>query len=147
MRPALIIVAALSLAISVMAADFTGTWKLDLAKSKPRGDVASETMKIEETGPNTYRTTIDEVQNSGQKAHQEIIRICDGKEHPSMGIGFKQEGATEICELIGASTRRMTQKRDGKVVSELTSTVSADGKLMTNVRKGGGEETLVFERQ
>jgi hypothetical protein len=46
-----------------------------------------------------------------------------------------------------SSTRKVTQKRDGKVVSEFTSTVSPDGKVMTNVRKGGGDETLVFERQ
>jgi len=53
---------------------------------------------------------------------------------------------SEICERM-SSTRKVTQKRDGKVVSEFTSTVSPDGKVMTNVRKGGGDETLVFERQ
>jgi hypothetical protein len=126
--------------------DFTGTWKLNFAKSKPSNDLVSETMKIEQTGPNAYRTTIDDALKSGQKGHQEINRICDGKEHPSTGVGFKQEGATEICEQM-SSTRKVTQKRDGKVVSEFTSTVSPDGKVMTNVRKGGGDETLVFERQ
>jgi hypothetical protein len=141
------ILGTLSLAVTVAAAGFTGTWKLDLAKSKPRNDLASETMKIEQTGPNAYRTTVDNVLKSGQKAHQEINRIYDGKEHPATGTGFKQEGATEICEQLDASTRKVTQKRDGKVTSEFTSTVSSDGKVMTNVRKGGGDETLVFERQ
>jgi hypothetical protein len=128
------------------AVNFIGTWKVNLAKSKPNNDLVSETLKIEQTGPNAYRTTIDWVLRSGQKGHQEINRIYDGKEHPSTGVGFKQEGATEICELM-PSTRKLTQKRDGKVVSEVTSTVSPDGKVMTNVRKGGGDETLVFERQ
>jgi len=41
---------------TVMAEDFDGTWKLNLAKSKPSGDLASETMKIEQTGPNAHRT-------------------------------------------------------------------------------------------
>jgi hypothetical protein len=124
-------------------------WKLNLAKSTPGNgnDVASETMKIEQIGPNAYRTTTDAVLNSGQKAHQEHNRIYDGKEQPATGTGFKQEGATEICELVNASTRKVTQKRDGKDISEFTATVSPDGKVMTNVRKGGRDETLVFERQ
>jgi hypothetical protein len=132
--------------VTVMASDFTGTWKLNLAKSKPSNDLTSQTMKIEQTGPNAYRTTIDSVMNSGKKEHQEVNRICDGKEHATTGVGFKQEGATEICEQMG-SNRKVTQKRDGKVVSEFTSIVSTDGKVMTNVRKGGGDETLVFDRQ
>lgn len=141
------ILGTLSLAVTVMAADFNGIWKLDLAESKPRNDLASETMKIEQTGPNAHRTTIDNVLKSGPKRHQEINRICDGKEHPASGTGFKQEGATEICEQLDASTLKITQKRDGKEVSEFTSTISSDGKVMTNVRKGGGDETLVFEKQ
>jgi hypothetical protein len=145
-RSIVIILGTILLAVPLMASDFTGTWKLNLAKSKPSTDLASETMKIEQTDPNAYRTTIDSVLKSRQKEHQEINRICDGKEHPSTGVGFKQEGATEICEQM-SSTRKVTQKRDGKVVSEFTSTVSPDGKVMTNVRKGGGDETLVFERQ
>src|SRR5579859_5970693 len=83
-------------AVTVMASDFTGTWKLNLAKSKPSNDLATQTMKIEQTGPNSYRTTIDGFLNSGKKEHQEVNRICDGKEHPAKGVGFKQEGATEI---------------------------------------------------
>lgn len=143
------ILGTLSLAVTVMAADFTGTWKLNLAKSKPRnGNVlASQTMKIERTGSNTYRNTIDAVLNSGQARHTEINRIYDGKEHPITGVGVDSERVTEICQELGASTRKITQKRDGKAVSEITSTVSPDGKMMTNVRAGGGAETLVFEKQ
>jgi hypothetical protein len=147
MRSIVIILGTILLAVPLMSSDFTGTWKLNLAKSKPSTDLASETMKIEQTCQNAYRTTIDSVLKSRQKEHQEINRICDGKEYPSTGAGFKQEGATEICELMSSSTRKVTQKRDGKVVSEFTSTVSPDGKVMTNVRKGGGDDTLVFERQ
>ena len=142
MRPTLMILGTILLAVT--GADFTGTWKLNLAKSKLRNDLASETMKIEQTGPNTYRTTVDIVLKSGQKEHQEINRICDGEEHPSTGVGFKQEGAAEICEQM-SSSRKVTQKRDGKAVSEFTSTVSGDGKVMTNVWKG--DETRVFDRQ
>jgi hypothetical protein len=134
-------------ALTAIAADFDGVWKLDLAKSKPSLDLAGETMTIEKTGPDSRRTIIDTVTKSEEKSHQVIYRIYDGKEHPATGAGFKAEGATEICEQVDASTRRITQKRDGKVTSELTSTVSSDGKVMTIVRKGLGAETLVLIRR
>ena len=148
MLAARIILGTLSLAVTVMAADFVGTWKLNLTKSKPRNgnDVASETIRIEQTGPNAYRSTFDAVLNSGQKVHQEINRIYDGKEHPVTGTGSKPEGTSEICELVNASTRKITRKTAG-ATSELTTTVSPDGKVMTNVWKGALDETLVFERQ
>lgn len=67
------IVGTILLAMTGLAADFAGTWKLNSEKSKPADDVASDTMmammKIEQTGPNTYRSTIDSVQKSGQKSH------------------------------------------------------------------------------
>jgi hypothetical protein len=144
MRPTAIILGSIAFTVSAIAADFTGTWKLSLPKSKLTSDLVSETMKIEQTGPNTYRTTVDTVRKSAKKEHQVINRICDGKEHPSTGVGFKQEGSSEICEQ-SPSTRKVTEKRDGKVEGEFTSTVSGDGKVLTNVWKGG--ETRVFERQ
>jgi hypothetical protein len=147
MRPAQMIIGTILLAMTGLAADFTGTWKVNLEKSKPGSDLASDTMKIEQTGPNTYRTTIDRVQKSGQKSHQEINRTYDGKEHPVTGVGFNPAGGTEICEMVNSSTHKVTQKRDGKIVSEFTSTVSADGKVMTSIRTGNGAEMLVFERQ
>jgi hypothetical protein len=49
MRPTAIILGSIAFAVSVIAADFTGTWKLSLSKSKLTSDLVSETMKIEET--------------------------------------------------------------------------------------------------
>jgi hypothetical protein len=126
--------------------DFTGTWQLNAAKSKLDNTVG-QTMKIENVGPDTYKTTIDAVLKSGEKRHQEISRTYDGKERPSVGIGAPS-GATEICQHVNASTRKVTQKRDGKLFSEFTSTISPDGKVMTNRRiTGNTEEILVFEKQ
>ena len=90
---------------------------------------------------------IDVVLKSGQKVHQEINRIYDGKEHPVTGVGITS-GGTEICQQIDASTRKITQKRDRKVVSEITSTISADGKTLTNRRTTGDvKDVRVFERR
>jgi len=79
----------------------------------------------------------------------EINRFYDGNQHPATGVGFKQEGATEIDQQVDASTRNIIQKRDGRVTNELTSTVSPDGKTMTNKthRANGSEDIQVFEKQ
>src|ERR1700677_138626 len=153
MRVALAVAAVLSFSMTLVAAEpFVGTWKLNVEKSKPTGnnvDLASETMTISPTGPKAFRTTIDSVSKSGQTRHQEINRIYDGEEHPPTGVGFKQEGATEIDKLVDASTRNIIQKREGKITNEVTSTVSADGKTMTNKthRANGSEDIQVFGRQ
>lgn len=146
-RAAGMILGALSLAVTAVAADFTGTWKVNLAKSKPGDDLAGLTMKIEQTGPNAYRVIIDRVLKSGGTMHQEVARVYDGKEHPAIGTGFNQDGATEICEQIDSLTRKVTQKKNGTEISEFTSTLSPDDKMMSNVRKVGWDETLVLERQ
>src|ERR1700678_2370238 len=126
MRIALTVVVIFSLSTTLVAAEpFVGTWKLNVQKSTLLvNDLSrvSETMTISNSGPNSFRTTIDSVPKSGQTRHVEINRLYDGKEHPRTGVGFKQEGATEIDQRVDAATRRVTQKRDGKVVAEFTST-------------------------
>ena len=49
------------------AEDLTGTWKLNVEKSKASSDVASETETIERTEPNTYRIVFEIVPKSGKK--------------------------------------------------------------------------------
>src|SRR5580704_7491996 len=124
MRTAL---ALLSLSTLLMASEsFYGTWKLNVAKSDIKcGDIASQAMTITETGPNTYRNVIDSVSKSGEKRHQGGgDRFLDGKEHSIAG----QAGASEIIERVDASTHKITQKLDGKITTEITATVSRDGK-------------------
>ncbi len=148
MRLTLIVLATLSLGLTLAAADFTGTWKLNMEKSKVQTDnnTASEIMTISQTAPNAYTTAFDTVTKSGEKHHQEFNRIYDGKEHPLAGVNVKAEGISEICEQINASTRKITRKRDGKVTGMFTSTVAPDGKTMTN-EMGARKEVLVFDRQ
>lgn len=151
MRTLFTVVVFVSFCLLVQASDlFVGTWKLNVAKSKLLDtDTVSQTMTIKSTGPNTFLTTLDRLTKYGQTRHQEINRTRDGKEHPATGAGFKQEGATEIVEQVDASTLKVTQNRDGKVISEFTSTISPDGKTMTNIRHNpdGAESVLIFERQ
>ena len=70
-------------------------------------------MKLEQIGPNAYRTTIDIVQKSGSKTHHEMNRIYDGQERPVPGDGFSPQG-TEICELPLLETERLRSRKMGR---------------------------------
>jgi hypothetical protein len=140
--------AALLLGGTAMAADFTGTWKLNLEKSPGTNpNIASETMKLEQTGPNAYRTTIDIVQKSGNKTHHEINRVYDGQEHQVSMDGSPLKG-TEICEITEAGVRKITMKENRKVVEVIMGTISADGNTMTHtVSTDKGQNVAIFDKQ
>ena len=87
MRLTLAVVATLSLGVTLAAADFTGTWKLNVEKSKLPADLASETMTISQTGANSYKSSIDMVTKSGEKRHTELNRTYDGRESQPRGTG------------------------------------------------------------
>jgi hypothetical protein len=147
MRKTASFLAALFLGGTTMAADFTGTWILNLEKS-PGTDpnIAAETMKLEQTGPKAYRTTIDIVQKSGNKVHHEINRVYDGQERPVPEDGLSH--GTEICEITDAGVRKITMKVNGKVVEVITATISVDGKTMTHaISTAKGQHVGIFEKQ
>jgi hypothetical protein len=133
---------------TALAADFTGTWKLNPAKSQlQQGDIASETLTIRQTGPETYRSIVDIVTKSGQSRHLDTTRVYDGQEHKVQG-GSGSLGASEICSLTPPSTRKLVHKENGAIVMTIDSSVSADGKTMTNIRTDAGSKVvLVFDRQ
>jgi len=133
---------------TMAAADFTGTWKLDPGKSKlANRDISQGTLIIRQTGPDTYASTFDFVTRAGQKRHEEGVRICDGKPHPLPALDASKP-ATAICQVGPGSTRKIVETKSDKVVVEMTSTVSADGKVLTNVWKyEDGEVVFVFEKQ
>ena len=148
MRLTMTMVAFSAFTSTLLAADFAGTWNLNIAQSKLSQPVTSMTDKIEKIEGQKYRLTIDSVSPSGEKRHQEIIRIWDGKEHPLESLAVNKTGnPIETCEVLNETTRKITQKRDGKVVSTITITLSLDGKHQTSVRTGSRAETLVFDRQ
>ncbi len=139
----------LVLGTAASASDFTGTWKLNLDKSKLRADmIAAETMTIQQTGPNTYRNTFDATLKSGKRVHSVRDRVYDGKEHPVQSEGAGSD-ESEMCKFAPDGSRVITQKKGGKPNGEIKSTVSSDGHTLTNVHTlpDGGQETLVFDKQ
>jgi hypothetical protein len=74
-------------------------------------------------------------------------RVYDGQERPVPGDGLSPQG-TEICEITPAGDRKITFKENGKVVEVLTSSVSKDGKTLTNtITTDKGRLVLIFEKQ
>lgn len=135
---------------AAMAADFSGTWKMNLEKSKPiNAEITAYTMTFEKTGPNSYRTSIDIVLTSGEKHRVAIDRLYDGQEHAykSSDVGVPGN-SSEICEFVTGGDRKIAFKTDGKVVSTMTSTLSGDGQTLTNVTSSAkGEGVAVFDRE
>jgi len=133
---------------TIAAADFTGTWKLNPEKSKlGNRDISRGTLSIRQTGPDTFASALDYVTRSGEKRHDESVRICDGKPHPLPALDTSKP-ATAICQLGPGSTRKVVETKSDKVVAEMTSTLSPDGKVLTNVWKyEDGEIVFVFEKQ
>lgn len=123
MRTKLIGCGVLWVAVSLAANVWTGTWKM---RPRPDGKVAARTIKIVQSGPNSFRETFDETSAAGDKSHSENIRVCDGKEHRG-----NTPGEVHICETTSPSTRRLTQKKDGKVVVDVIHSLSPDGKVLT----------------
>jgi hypothetical protein len=138
----------LLIAGTVTAADFTGTWKLNPEKSKlGNRDIAQGTLNTRQTGPDTYTSTLDFVTKSGEQRHQESVRVCDGKEHAVPHVDPSKVSIV-MCQVGPGSTRKIVEKENDKVTVEMTSTVSADGKVLTNVWKyEDGEVVFVFEKQ
>jgi hypothetical protein len=130
------------------AADFTGTWRLNAEKSKlGNRDITQGVVTIRQTGPETIASTFDYVTRAGQKRHEEGVRICDGKEHAVPHIDSSKV-STVMCQLGPGSTRKVVEKDGDKIIVEMTSTVSVDGKVMTNVWKyEDGEIIFVFDKQ
>jgi hypothetical protein len=104
------------------AADFTGTWKLNPAKSKlsPHSEIAGSVTKIEKTGANTYRVQIDHALKSGGNRRLAATRICDGKEHRD------EASPSPTMYTCDAATFNHTFKRDGKLFSEIVMIPSAE---------------------
>jgi hypothetical protein len=138
----------LLIAVTMAAADFTGTWKLNPEKSKlDNRDIAQGTLTTRQTGADTYASTLDFVTKAGAKRHEDSVRVCDGKEHATPHVD-PSKVSTVMCQVGPGSTRKIVEKENDKVIVEMTSTVSADGKVMTNVWKyEDGDVVFVFEKQ
>ena len=137
--------------VSAQASDpRSGTWKLNLAKSKydPGPAPQSNTMKIEASS-NGEKATTEGVNAAGTATGTQYTAQYDGKDHPMTG---SQNADTVALKRIDARTLERTDKK-GEVVATSTRVVSEDGKTMTVTTKGTNAQgqavnnVMVWEKQ
>jgi hypothetical protein len=154
MRKLLVLLSALGLAGALYAAgSFSGTWKLDTAKSKfESGPAPKEATMVVQESKGITDVTATGTDGSGKPV---AIHLT----HPTKGgpitflEGAPTDGSTESVKQVDANTRLLTATQGDKVVATEQITLSADGKTVREVTKGtlpSGEaftNVEVFEKQ
>ena len=123
-------------ASGAFAADaFSGTWKLNLAKSKydpgppPKGP---NSTKIEAVDGGLKFTNVG-VNSEGNPTHNEWSGKFDGKDNPVKGDPNRD---TAALKKIDDYTIEITNKKDGKVTTTSRAVFSRDGKTRTQTTTG-----------
>jgi hypothetical protein len=139
--------------VSAQGADpRTGTWKLNVAKSKfsPGPPPKSQTLRIEPAAPKGEKVVSEMVGGDGNTVKVEYTAQFDGKDYPVTG---SPNADMLSLKRVNARTTERTDKKGGKTTLRYRRVVSADGKTMTVTVKGknaAGEtvnNTAVFEKQ
>src|SRR5262245_28496926 len=144
---------------TVLAADmFTGTWRVNLAKSSSIPDPPVESVQKIEAVPNGLRMVNDVVGAAGQKRHDEWTVKFDGKQAPTKRtVGGKPdprlEGETISATRIDDHTFQFTFTLNGKVWVQARNVISTDGKTRTVTQtrtSADGQQqvvTFVYDKQ
>ena len=135
------------ISITLLAADnpFLGTWKLNTAKSKSSSSSMpvpqSLTVKFEADG-DKVRRSVSGVNGQGKPVMQGgpegVSMAWDGKDHPV--ATQDSTPVTVAVKRINDYRNDVTVKRNGKVIADIRSVISKDGKTMTNTSDGVDEK-------
>lgn len=152
----LLAVFALSATVMFGADMFSGTWKLNAAKSTGTDPRSTSVQKIQ-FDDNGLKLVFDDVNAAGQKVHQEFTVQFDGKDYPfkSTHDGKPDETAPEMisAKKIDDYTVEFTVKSNGKVSRVNKNVVSKDGKtrtvrqIGTNAQGQPLNRTVIYEKQ
>ena len=129
-----------------------GMWKANVAKSTVSSGTAlkSGTTKIEAAAAGV-KYTVDIVFVDGSVRHWEFTANYDAKDNRV--TGNSPFGDVVALTRVDATTVRIVNKKDGKVISTQTSVVSNDGKMRTVTAKGTDalgktiDASTTYERQ
>jgi hypothetical protein len=135
---------------TLIAADTrTGTWKLNLEKSKVQDPARwkSRLMIFEAIGPDAYRVTFEDTRADGTVTRRTDVFSFDGKKNPTVG------GRVRVARRIDDHHAIDVIEKDGKEVERIEEVISPDGRTMTNHLTGiytNGkpmDEMRVWEKQ
>lgn len=147
--------AVLAMAAIAFGADaFTGTWKLNVAKSKfAKGqEIKEQTVTIVEQGDNAM-VTAKGTDGAGKPISVMYNAPLKGSGPLTYSQGGPPAGTTVMTKRVNASTIDWTTTTDGKQVATTHFVLSADGKTFTGTRKGVDAEgksvttVTVWDRQ
>ena len=119
----------------LQAADqFTGTWTLNIAKSKysPGMPPKAQTTKLE-TLKDGIREIVDRVNADGSKTHWDFTAKFDGKDYPITGDPDRDMASVK---KVDDYTLEVVNKKAGKVTTSMKLVVAKDGKSRTNTVTG-----------
>jgi hypothetical protein len=119
----------------LQAADqFTGTWTLNIAKSKysPGMPPKAQTTKLE-TLNDGIREIVDRVNADGSKTHWDFTAKFDGKDYPITGDPDRDMASVK---KVDDYTLEVVNKKAGKVTTSMKLVVAKDGKSRTNTVSG-----------
>ena len=116
---------------------WTGTWKLNLAKSKyvpatlaPK----SQTVKQETATGGGMKVTVDGVDAQSKPIHTEVTSMFDGKS--SAVTGAPDANTTRVYRRIDSRTYEYVQSVGGKLTTTVRTAIAADGKTRTTTTTG-----------
>ena len=137
---------------SAAAADlFSGTWKVNVAKStfSPGPPLQSQVVKFEPAG-DQMRITIDSTAAGGVPVHSEWLGKFDGKDYPMKG---DPNVDTRSFRKVDDFTLEIIAKKAGKVITTTRTVYNKDGKTRVSTQTGintKGQKianTIISERQ
>ena len=139
---------------TLFAADaFTGTWKLNLAKSKlaPGTEVKDLTVVVAEQGENLVVT----VKGTGGDGTPISVKYAFPMKGGALSYteGAPTTAVTATTKRVNANTLDGTSSLDGKEIASSHTVVSPDGKTLTRMVKGMDaqgkpyQNTEVYEKQ
>jgi hypothetical protein len=129
---------------------FTGTWQLNLAKSKLPPPVPRSVISYIECDGRSVSVREEIVDANGQRQTAIVKAAFDGKDYPVVG---SPAADTVSYRRIDSHTLKGTSKKGGKVLLDETAVVSPDGRTMTATYSWADAEgkqvtaTAVLERR
>jgi hypothetical protein len=130
MRQLKVLAVVLVMSLSLFAADspFSGTWKLNLAKSKMTPPVPKSDIAVVDADENGLKLNQDIVTDKGESLKISYEAKFDGKDYPVTG-----DPSSDLVsyQRVNANTLKGKTKKDGKAAADATIVVSKDGKITT----------------
>jgi hypothetical protein len=130
MRQLKVLTVVLIMSLSLFAAEspFSGTWKLNLAKSKLTPPVPKSDIAVVDADENGLKLNQDVITDKGESLKISYEAKFDGKDYPVTG---DPSSDSVSYQRVNANTLKGTLKKGGKVTTDATIVVSKDGKITT----------------